>query len=115
MADESRALGSVAGSPIGSAVGSPVGRPIGSSVGSPAGRPFGVRADSLDWYALDLHASGVVVHAIDELARRLNEDPGQVLVKAVALLKAAVDAHEQGKAVGVAASPESLETEFVGF
>jgi hypothetical protein len=50
-----------------------------------------------------------------DLAQRTGFTEGDVLRRALGMFKTAVDAKEQGKHVGVAATPEVLDTEFVGF
>jgi hypothetical protein len=69
-------------------------------------------ADSTD---IIVTASPQMIDLIDSLAVRLGVTRAEVLLRGVALLKAAVDARDQGKAVGAAGSADALETEFVGF
>jgi len=52
---------------------------------------------------------------LQELASKTGESPDEVIRKALALYKAATDAVEQGKSVGIAGDPSHLESEFVGF
>ena len=49
------------------------------------------------------------------MAQATGDDWTDVIRKALGLYKAAVDAHREGKAVGVTADPSVLDTEFVGF
>ncbi len=66
-----------------------------------------------------VNLSLAVTPELDELITRLASDLGATkaatLMRGVALLRAAVDARRAGKVVGSAESPDSLETEFVGF
>jgi hypothetical protein len=52
---------------------------------------------------------------LNQLMNMTADSPDDMFRKALALYKAAMDAHKEGKAVGVAASADALETEFVGF
>jgi len=62
---------------------------------------------------LDLSPEGSSV--LNQLMNETADSPDDLFRKALALYKAAQDAHREGKAVGVASSPDALETEFVGF
>ena len=57
------------------------------------------------------HANAV----LEDLAARFGSDKGDVLRKAVGLLKLAMDAREEGKRVGAVEPDQDLDTEFVGF
>jgi hypothetical protein len=50
-----------------------------------------------------------------DLAQRTGLSEGEVLRRALGMFKTAVDAKEQGKHVGVAATPDALDVELVGF
>lgn len=52
---------------------------------------------------------------IANLARETGLNEGDVLRLALGMFKTAVDARKQGKHVGVAARPEALDVELVGF
>ena len=54
-------------------------------------------------------------HLLEELSSKTGESPDDVINKALALFKAATEAVEQGKSVGIASDPSHLEAEFVGF
>jgi hypothetical protein len=60
---------------------------------------------------LSLQAKGL----LDSIVNLTDDEPDDIFRKAISLYKVALEAHAQGKAVGVAASADSLETEFVGF
>jgi hypothetical protein len=50
------------------------------------------------------------------IVNQTNDDPSDVFRKALALYKLALDAHKEGKHVGIAATTDNpLDTEFVGF
>ena len=51
---------------------------------------------------------------LGELASATGQKVEDVIGKAFLLYKAAVDAHKEGKSVGVAPTSDVLETEFVG-
>ena len=51
---------------------------------------------------------------LDHLIKDVGGDPTELFKRVIALYKLAKDAAQQGKAVGVATSPDSLETQFVG-
>jgi hypothetical protein len=52
--------------------------------------------------------------AFEKAVTESGKSPGEVIGAALALYIMAREAHSNGKSVGVALSPESLETEFVG-
>lgn len=62
-----------------------------------------------------LDLSPEALDLLTRLMEQTKDTPEDFFRKAFALYKAALDAHAEGKAVGVAPSPEALETEFVGF
>lgn len=50
---------------------------------------------------------------LDRLIKEAGGDPTEFFKRAISLYKLAKDATEEGKAVGIATSPDSLETQFV--
>ncbi len=52
---------------------------------------------------------------LQELSSKTGESRDEIIRKALALYKAATEAVEQDKAVGIASDPSQLEAEFVGF
>jgi hypothetical protein len=52
---------------------------------------------------------------LNEVLDRTDGKPEDMFRKALALYRIAVEARAQGKSVGIARSPDALETEFVGF
>ena len=52
--------------------------------------------------------------ALRDLINKTGDDPVVLFRKALGLYKLAEEAKREGKAVGIAATPDSLETEFVG-
>ena len=52
--------------------------------------------------------------AFNELMSRTGDSPSDLFRKALGLYKLSEEAKREGKAVGVATTPDSLETEFVG-
>jgi hypothetical protein len=52
---------------------------------------------------------------LNQLLNLTDDSPDDLFRKSLGLYKAAQDAHKEDKAVGVATSPDVLETEFVGF
>ncbi len=52
---------------------------------------------------------------LNDLMSLTDDSPKDLFRKALGLYKVAQDAHKEGKAVGVATSPDVLETEFIGF
>jgi hypothetical protein len=60
---------------------------------------------------LSPEASGL----LNQLLNQTGDSPDDLFRKAMGFYKVAQDAHQEGKAVGVATSPDVLETEFVGF
>jgi hypothetical protein len=63
---------------------------------------------------IEVELSPDVTQMVDELMRKTGDSTTDLLRKALALYKLAVEAKSAGKAVGIATSPELLETEFVG-
>jgi hypothetical protein len=61
---------------------------------------------------LDLPAEAA--QALNELMSRTGDSPSDLFRKALGLYKLAEEAKREGKAVGIAETPDSLETEFVG-
>ncbi len=64
---------------------------------------------------VSLHMSYQSLTTLDQLAKAGGTTLGDVISKAFILYEASADASRQGKAVGIAANPDVLETEFVGF
>jgi len=52
--------------------------------------------------------------ALNELMSRTGDSPSSLFRKALGLYKLAEEANREGKAVGIASTPDALETEFVG-
>jgi hypothetical protein len=52
---------------------------------------------------------------LEQLMRQTGDNPTELFHKALALYKLAKDAAREGKQVGVALTPDCLETRFVGF
>lgn len=51
---------------------------------------------------------------LDQLMRQTGDDPTALFQKSLALYRLAKEAIRDGKSVGTASNPESLETQFVG-
>src|SRR5947209_7140241 len=65
--------------------------------------------------SLRLDLSPEVYQLIQDLARDTGGTISDVLAKGVALFQRSLNAHDEGKAVGIALSRDVLDTEFVGF
>lgn len=63
---------------------------------------------------VDMIMSPAGYRMLEELAERSGQGIDDVVAKAFLLYRAALEAHKEGKAVGVAATADVLETEFVG-
>jgi hypothetical protein len=64
-------------------------------------------------YVLDITPDAAA--ELDQLMRQTGDDDATTFFrKALALYKLALDAAREGKEVGIAATPDSLETRFVG-
>lgn len=63
---------------------------------------------------LSLDVSPALYETLTSLATKLHSTKSDVLRKAIALMEVAVNAKEQKKKFGVAASDQTLETEIVG-
>jgi len=61
-----------------------------------------------------LELSPEAARALDNLIGRTGDTPSDLFRKALGLYALAEEAKREGKAVGIAATPDSLETEFVG-
>lgn len=68
-----------------------------------------------DRVLLTLNLSAGADAILSDLAGRCGGDKADVLRKAIGLMNLAVNAREEGKAVGIAERPEVLESEFSGF
>jgi hypothetical protein len=62
-----------------------------------------------------LQMSSAWAERLFDLARVTGTTLDDVIAKAFILYDAAVNASREGKAIGIAATPDVLETEFVGF
>jgi len=76
--------------------------------------PVGISRDG-DRLILSLSMSPEAVNKLDQLARASGKSLDDVISKAFVLYTEAADANRKGKAVGVAATADVLETQFVGF
>jgi hypothetical protein len=65
--------------------------------------------------SLVVEVSGEMLGMLDHLARDGGTTLDEVIAKSFLLYKEAAEASRRGKAVGVAANPDALETQFVGF
>jgi hypothetical protein len=63
-------------------------------------------------FALDLPPEAA--QALNRLMRETGDSPSILFRKALGLYALAMEAKSEGKAVGIAKSPDALETEFVG-
>jgi len=63
---------------------------------------------------ITLDLSPEAAKALDDLIGRTRDTPSDLFRKALGLYALAEEAKREGKAVGIAATPDSLETEFVG-
>jgi hypothetical protein len=63
----------------------------------------------------DLTLSPVLDEALTDLAGELGVTRGDAVLRAIALLKTAVEHRREGKVIGAASNPESLEAVFVRF
>jgi len=75
--------------------------------------PVSVSAEHGTFF-VTMKMSEAAFKTLDKLAESSGQPLDQVISKAFLLYKAAADAHKDGKSVGVAPSPDVLETEFVG-
>jgi hypothetical protein len=64
---------------------------------------------------LTLDLSPEALQVLNQVLNMTPDQPADIFRKALAMYKAALEAHQAGKAVGAAATPDALETEFVGF
>lgn len=63
---------------------------------------------------LDLSMTAEAYNALLALSRDSGQNVEAVIVKALGMYRVALDATREGKAVGIAAAADVLETEFVG-
>jgi len=63
---------------------------------------------------ITLDLSPEAAKALDDLIGRTGDTPSDLFRKALGLYALAEEAKREGKTVGIAATPDSLETEFVG-
>jgi hypothetical protein len=63
---------------------------------------------------LSLDVSPELYQTLNSLAQQLHGDTADVLVKAISLLKVAVEAEKEGKKIWIANQNQELDTEIVG-
>ncbi|HLO50402.1 MAG TPA: DNA-binding protein [Kamptonema sp.] len=63
---------------------------------------------------ISLDVSPEVYETLESLAQKMKGDTSEVFRKAIALLKIAVEAEEDGKKMGVANKDQTLDTEILG-
>ncbi len=73
------------------------------------------RAEPARLVPLNLSVSTDLDGLLDRISREMGISKADAILRGIALLKAALDAKRDGKAVGAADSADTLETEFVGF
>jgi hypothetical protein len=82
-------------------------------------RPAGVVRSSAPAAAypvrLTVDLSPEAANLFNQIMTQTGDSPSDLVRKALALYKVAVDAHGEGKFVGIAQTADSLETELVGF
>jgi hypothetical protein len=61
-----------------------------------------------------LHLTPEAANELNELMAQTGDTPTQLFQKALGLYKVTRQAIQEGKAVGIAETPDSLESEFVG-
>jgi predicted transcriptional regulator len=64
--------------------------------------------------SIAIELSPEAARSLNELMSRTGDSPSDLFRKALGLYKLAEEAKQKGKAVGIATTPEALETEFVG-
>jgi hypothetical protein len=77
--------------------------------------PVTYGVDGSGYFSVCLKMSPESFADLDRLARASGTPLDDVISKAFILYKAAADASRSGKAVGIAPTPDVLETEFIGF
>jgi hypothetical protein len=77
--------------------------------------PVATAIDDSGCFLLSLRMSADALISLDRLAETTGSTLEDVISKAFILYEAAALASSQGKAVGIAPTPDVLETEFVGF
>jgi hypothetical protein len=73
------------------------------------------RGDESPALSIDINVSGEILGMLDHLAQDSGLTIEEVVLRAFVVYKEVVEARRQGKAVGIAPSPDVLETQFVGF
>ena len=76
---------------------------------------FGRRAEVGPAALLTLRLSPEMNQAVEELMSRTSLPKADVFNVAIGLLRAAVDAADRGKRIGIASDDAELEVEFTGF
>jgi hypothetical protein len=62
-----------------------------------------------------IELSPEALNVFNQIMNMTEDDPADIVRKAISLYKVAMEAHQEGKAVGAASTPAALDTEFVGF
>ncbi len=76
--------------------------------------PVAVAADDAGRMLVTMTMSEDAYAMLERLALATKQDLSHVVGKAFLLYEAAVEAHNEGKAVGIAPNGDALETEFTG-
>ncbi|MBW4622284.1 MAG: hypothetical protein KME17_23390 [Cyanosarcina radialis HA8281-LM2] len=63
---------------------------------------------------LSLDVSAELYQTLNNLSQQLHGDTADVLIKAISLLKVAVEAEKEGKTIWIANRNQELDTEIVG-
>ena len=74
----------------------------------------GLRANASVRTGIAIELTPEANQALDELMQRTGDSLSDLFRKAIGLYKLAEEAKREGKAVGIATTPDSLETVFVG-
>ena len=62
-----------------------------------------------------IELSPEALDVFNQIMNMTEDKPNDIIRKAISLYKVAMEAHQQGNAVGSASTPSALDTEFVGF
>lgn len=76
--------------------------------------PVSVSAGDHDTYRVSLAMPEKAFFMLEEMALASGQNVPDVISKALILYKVSAEAVREGKAVGIASTPDVLETEFVG-
>ena len=86
-----------------------------STVAKKKGRETSSRSRIRQGSPFTFELSRQALLVFNQIMDMTEDEPNDIIRKAISLYMVALEAHNEGKAVGFASTPDAFETEFVGF